>query len=107
MIKDKIIDAYEKLAIEYHANHTVLDSPDAVIRISPEAFHRLMAEDNYLIRTNGGGYYVEMYGVKFPLLITDELPEYVEVAVQLRQDYMRQERMALEEKFIRMWGYDR
>lgn len=104
MIKDRIIEVYKKIMDEYHVNHSVLSKPEAVIKISPDSFIKLVEEDCGMIVRDSYTRYLVVCGMMLPLIVANDIPEDVMCIIQTREDYERLERMELEEKFIRMWG---
>lgn len=105
MIRNKIIDTYyeyRQKIIEEYKNPKYLN---VVIIISPKAMAELMHEEKFIeTDMKAECHYTSMFGRKTPIIIRHDLPENVEFIIQSQEDYERQEKERLLDKFYKMFG---
>jgi hypothetical protein len=106
-MKDKIIEAYEKL--RFSMKDTMLfEKFNVVIQITPKAYCELRAEGNEMIRYINTDFieeihFLNLFGEKTPLIINNSLPENVEFIIQTQKDYERLEHKKLIERLNKMF----
>lgn len=105
MIRDKIIEAYytyRQGIIERRENPKHLR---VVVILTPKAMSELLNEEKYIeCDRRAECHYTSMFGRRTPLIIRNDLPENVEFIIQSQEEYERQEKERMLDKFIRMFG---
>jgi hypothetical protein len=105
MIRDKIIEAYytyRQGIIERLGNPKHLR---VVVILSPKAMSELLNEEKYIeFDRYAECSYTSMFGQKTPLILRNDLPENVGFIIQSQEEYERQEKERMLDKFFRMFG---
>ena len=104
---DKIITAYEELRLKID-DISLFEKFNVVIQITPKAYYELRAEGNEMIKYINTDFiekidFINLCGLKTPVIINNSLPENVEFIIQTQKDYERIEKQKLYERLNKMF----
>lgn len=102
-ITENIINAYIELRDKVDIN--VLERFNVVIIMHPKTFMEFRAELPYGMRVDNDieCYFIDLFGIKTPVLMNREMPEEIEFQIMTQQDYERIEKEKLYKKFDKMF----
>lgn len=102
-ITNNIINAYIKLRDK--VDISALRRFNVVIIMHPKTFMEFRNELPYGMRVDNDieCHFIDLFGIKTPVLINRELPEEIEFTIMTQQDYERIEKEQLYKKFDKMF----
>lgn len=105
-IKSKLTEAYIKYRQNILDNYESVSHLNVIIIIHPRTMSELEAEERRLFRVNIPDEYlafVELCGMKTPVIIDDRLPDNIEFMIKSQKDYEREEIEKLYNKFNKIF----
>ena len=100
-----LMDCIQKMLEVWKSNHH--SEPDIVMECSPEYYLRklraAMPDALLLYRTRDDVNFIEIMGLKVPVVIVDDMDKNCNFCLKFRKDYERQEIEKLFNKFSEMW----
>lgn len=104
---DKIIEAYSKLRFKM-TNEGLYEKFNIVIKMTPKSYCKLRLEANEMISYINTDvieniHFINLFGLKTPVIIDENLPENVEFIIQTQKDYERLEQQKLFERLNKMF----
>lgn len=108
---NKIKDAYFEYRENIIKNNYKLNKLKIVIRINPEKFYKLIGEtllhyEKIIIEEKYENeiYYINLLGLRIPILIEDDLPKKIEFIIQSQDDYKKEAYEKILKKFYKMFN---
>lgn len=105
-IKSKLTEAYIKYRQNILDNYESVSHLNVIIIIHPRTMSELEAEERRFFRVNIPDKYlafVELCGMKTPVIIDDRLPDNIEFMIKSQKDYEREKIEKLYNKFNKIF----
>ena len=104
-----LIDNVYKMITKWNKDNYEMTKPEIVLISNPAYYYKLREEYKEKIRYLKSDYqynieFLNIIGIKVPVVISNEMPEDVEYTLMFRNDYERLEKERLYSKFMTMFN---